>query len=247
MKSYMAATPSSSRYSLRDRQKSTPQLVASVSTAARPRPRTRTADPVAFMLKEKRAAQRRGYDPDALIDENPGLSSPFAADSEGDADDEMADEPRRAFGTATPASDLPPSRLQTPDRTSELDEGLQMLGSERKAVGMMLDEDLASRRRTRDHTRTGVVFWEESHSFGESDDYIPSNALPQLVLELPKLGVAASTFADAVNKGGALRVRSYTTGADCIRSKQESPHLSGDGLAFADVRSRVERHSAVVR
>jgi hypothetical protein len=71
----IAAASGSSRRAFRDREKSTPQATLSLS---KPRARTKTADPLAAMLREKRAAERRGYDAEALMDTDTdlGTSSP---------------------------------------------------------------------------------------------------------------------------------------------------------------------------
>jgi hypothetical protein len=163
------------------------------------------------MLREKKAAERRGFDADGLMDDDPSMaraSSASIVDSgdENDADDESMDESSRGqtrFGTATSTSALPPSRLRTPERELELNKGLQLLGSgNQKAIGMILDEDIASRRKRSDQVHLGVAFWQRLEEFRPSVDHPPAKVLPSLQFNHLEVGSAASVFADAVNNRG---------------------------------------------
>jgi hypothetical protein len=150
------------------------------------------------MLREKRAAERRGYDAEALMDTDTDLGTSSPTDIEGDVDDED-----RPLGTATPLSDLP----STPERVSEFDAGLQMLGEEDgKAVGVILEEDRALKRRLLFQAQLpGVPFWDVGHSSEMGADDTMAETLSPLVMDLPQLSEAATSLMEFVNGQGIHR------------------------------------------
>jgi len=163
------------RYALRNRDKASPgpptdprhsspveTLPSFLAPRAKPKRRTKESDPLDFLLREKRAADKRGNGAGALQRAEDTLArlsmrSSDAEDEDSAMDVDWADEvaARRAVREGARmgwSSASPPVR--TPGRSSDVEDMLEeedrerLLGEERgKAVGRILEKDRAAEKK----------------------------------------------------------------------------------------------------
>jgi hypothetical protein len=224
------------RYSLRDRQKSTPQptqpsnQMAESSGAAQARSRSKTANPLAHLLREKRAADKRdrgidGFNEAEQIIRQASSGSSLADneheedDGDGDGydndDERVADVPiptRPPFGATMSLSKLPQERFHTPERVHYLEPGLLqsrdrarlLEGANGAALRTVLEEDLANKRKVVQKRPCGVPFWEETHDVVPSQTFTPENILPPWEVAVEAPTSALSTLINAIEAAGEL-------------------------------------------
>jgi hypothetical protein len=208
------------RYGLRSHKDSSPVVQSSPSDSGsgssssspkvvryqhKGRGRTKSADPLGFLLREKRKADRNGRGSAVLAAADRVLALETATAGESDGDDEGGS-PDGIPGT--PRS----SRARTPERVSAFNPELlrsgdrnRLLGSSNGgAIGHILKEDHAQHLAER-CPPPGLPLWQPLDVFESMDTDIPAPVLPSISLACtPADGPLVAILSSAVSRGGEL-------------------------------------------